>query len=32
MQHGQLEELQEADALYKNPQSPFTQKLINAIP
>ena len=32
MQHGQLVELQEADALYKNPQSPFTQKLINAIP
>jgi peptide/nickel transport system ATP-binding protein len=32
MQEGFLVELQEADALYKNPTNAYTQKLINAIP
>lgn len=32
MQAGKLVELQEADALYLNPKSPYTQKLIQAIP
>ena len=32
MQEGALVELQEADALYKNPTNTYTQKLIQAIP
>lgn len=32
MKKGIIEEINEADALYKNPQSDYTRKLINAIP
>lgn len=32
MNQGIIEELNEADALYENPQKDYTQKLINAIP
>lgn len=32
MKDGQMEELTEADALYNNPQSTYTKKLIEAIP
>jgi peptide/nickel transport system ATP-binding protein len=32
MNNGKMEELAEADLLYKNPQSDYTKKLISAIP
>ncbi len=32
MNKGKIEELEEADALYRNPKSAYTQKLISAIP
>src|SRR5690554_7660570 len=32
MREGKIVEKQEADALYKNPQNPYTKKLIEAIP
>lgn len=32
MKNGRMEELNEADALYRNPQSEYTKKLIDAIP
>lgn len=32
MNKGQIEETGNADAVYKHPQKPYTQKLINAIP
>jgi peptide/nickel transport system ATP-binding protein len=32
MQHGEIVELQEADALYNNPKTAYTRALINAIP
>ncbi|MDB4159720.1 ABC transporter ATP-binding protein [Flavobacteriaceae bacterium] len=32
MEHGQLQELQEADKLYAKPQHTYTKKLIDAIP
>ena len=32
MNKGQIEEQNEADMLYANPQTVYTQKLINAIP
>ena len=32
MQAGKIEEMGEADAVYKSPKSPYTEKLISAIP
>ncbi|MGC6479161.1 MAG: dipeptide ABC transporter ATP-binding protein [Flavobacteriaceae bacterium] len=32
LEKGELRELEEADRLYENPQHPYTQKLISAIP
>lgn len=32
MKAGKIEEMGEADAIYRSPQSPYTEKLINAIP
>jgi peptide/nickel transport system ATP-binding protein len=32
MNKGKIEEIEEADELYRNPKSAYTQKLINAIP
>ncbi len=32
MQAGKIEEMGEADAIYKSPHSPYTEKLISAIP
>ncbi len=32
MNKGKIEEIEEADELYRNPKSEYTQKLINAIP
>ncbi len=32
MQNGEIIELNEADAIYRNPQTEYTRKLINAIP
>ena len=32
MQSGKLMELSDADQIYANPQTEYTQKLINAIP
>ncbi len=32
MNHGQIEEMADADELYRNPQKPYTKKLIDAIP
>jgi len=32
MKSGKIEEMGPADEIYNNPQSPYTQKLINAIP
>ena len=32
MNKGQIEEIGDADAIYNNPQSEYTKKLINSIP
>jgi len=32
MQNGQIEEIGDADAIYKNPKSDYTKQLLNAIP
>lgn len=32
LHHGKLEELEEADLIFANPQSPYTRKLLSAIP
>jgi peptide/nickel transport system ATP-binding protein len=32
MQRGQVVELANSDALYRNPQQPYTRALLNAIP
>lgn len=32
MNKGKIEEFGDADAIYKNPKKPYTQKLIDAIP
>jgi len=32
MQNGKIEEMGDADAIYNNPKTKYTQKLIDAIP
>jgi len=32
MNKGKIEEIGDADAVYKSPKNPYTQKLIDAIP
>ena len=32
MENGKIEELGDADQIYNNPGTPYTQKLIDAIP
>jgi len=32
MQEGKIEEMGDADQIYNNPETPYTQKLINAVP
>ena len=32
MNNGQIEELDDADVIYNNPQTTYTKKLIHAIP
>ena len=32
MQEGKVEEMGDADEIYNNPKTPYTKKLINAIP